>query len=76
MVFILEFLLGNTLLVAPVLEQGAVARDIYLPRGIWKDENRPYHIHNGPTLIKDYSAGLDILPFFTLLEEYTNDKVN
>ena len=29
-----EFLLGDTLLVAPVLEQGATSRDIYLPAGI------------------------------------------
>ena len=28
-----EFLLGDSLLVAPVLEEGAIKRDIYLPRG-------------------------------------------
>ena len=27
-----EFLLGDSLLVAPVLEEGAVKRDVYLPR--------------------------------------------
>ena len=30
-----EFLLGDFLLVAPVLEEGAVKRDVYLPRGRW-----------------------------------------
>ena len=28
-----QFLLGDSLLVAPVLEEGAIKRDIYLPRG-------------------------------------------
>ncbi len=28
-----EFLVGNDLLVAPVLEKGAMARDVYLPPG-------------------------------------------
>ena len=30
-----EFLLGDFLLVAPVLEEGAIKRDVYLPRGRW-----------------------------------------
>ena len=28
-----EFLLGDSLLVAPILEEGAIKRDVYLPRG-------------------------------------------
>ncbi|MEO7934202.1 MAG: glycoside hydrolase family 31 protein [Chthoniobacterales bacterium] len=32
-----EFLLGNDLLVAPVLEEYQVARDIFLPSGNWRD---------------------------------------
>ena len=28
-----EFLLGDSLLVAPVLEEGATKRDVYLPQG-------------------------------------------
>ena len=30
-----EFLLGNDLLVAPVLEEGVTMRKIYLPKGNW-----------------------------------------
>lgn len=29
------FLLGDSILVAPVLEQGATQRELYLPRGVW-----------------------------------------
>ncbi len=32
-----EFLLGEQLLVAPILRQGGVARSVYLPRGEWFD---------------------------------------
>ena len=29
------FLLGDSILVAPILEQGATQREVYLPRGVW-----------------------------------------
>ncbi len=32
-----EFLLGDNLLVAPILDKGAIKRDVYLPRGKWYD---------------------------------------
>ena len=32
-----EYLLGRNLLVAPVVEQGAMSRNVYLPRGTWYD---------------------------------------
>jgi alpha-glucosidase len=32
-----QFLLGPSLLIAPVLQQGAAARSVYLPRGTWFD---------------------------------------
>jgi alpha-glucosidase len=32
-----QFLLGPFLMVAPVLRQGAVARSVYLPEGVWFD---------------------------------------
>lgn len=60
-----EFLLGEDILVAPVLVEGATSRDIYLPAGFWKDENMKSDVVlKGPTWLKNYNAGLDILPYF------------
>ncbi|KAM3958509.1 myogenesis-regulating glycosidase [Aphomia sociella] len=60
-----EFLLGEKLLAAPVVEEGATSRDIYLPRGLWRDGNTG-ETYAGPTWLLDYAAPLDILPYFTL----------
>ncbi|XP_049836800.1 myogenesis-regulating glycosidase-like [Schistocerca gregaria] len=61
-----EFLLGEDLLVAPVLEEGAASRDIYLPRGNWRDEADPKHpVIEGPVWLTNYSAPLSVLPYFT-----------
>ncbi|MBC8922911.1 hypothetical protein IAI17_34580, partial [Escherichia coli] len=35
-----EWMFGDGLLAAPVLEEGAGSRDIYLPAGTWIDYNR------------------------------------
>ena len=34
-----QFMLGSKFLVAPVLEQGKTARDVYIPEGKWKGKN-------------------------------------
>ncbi|BFZ23823.1 hypothetical protein BsWGS_26862 [Bradybaena similaris] len=59
-----EFLLGDDLLVAPVLEKGARSRDIYLPAGQWRDELRGV-IRPGGAWLRKYAAALDELPYFT-----------
>ncbi|XP_072938350.1 myogenesis-regulating glycosidase-like [Epargyreus clarus] len=59
-----EYLLGEDILVAPVLEEGARSRDIYLPEGTWLEEGDPERIHIGPIWIKNYPAPLDVLPYF------------
>lgn len=59
-----EFLLGEDILVAPVLVEGMVSRDIYLPRGEWKDENNGGS-HTGPVWLYGYPANLSVLPYFT-----------
>lgn len=60
---LLEYMLGDLILVAPVMEPGKLSRDIYLPAGIWEDMNTGL-FQEGPILIKDYPAPLDVLPFF------------
>lgn len=56
-------MLGDTILVAPVMEPGKTSRDIYLPSGIWQDMNTGL-FQEGPILLVDYPAPLDVLPYF------------
>ncbi|MBW7996928.1 MAG: hypothetical protein FVQ81_10260 [Candidatus Glassbacteria bacterium] len=58
-----QFMLGDSVLVAPVLEKGIRARDIYLPRGQWKDFHSG-ETHLGPKQLNGHPAPLDILPLF------------
>ena len=59
---VLEYMLGNDILVAPVLEEGAVSRDIYLPSGTWRTEDG--RTFQGPGWIYNFQAPLDTLPYF------------
>ena len=68
MSFNAEFLLGDKVLVAPVLDEGANTRDIYLPAGTWRDEVDPDHEeHAGPKWLRGYEADIFTLPYFTRL---------
>lgn len=58
-----EFLLGDEILVAPVLEQGATSRDVYFPEGCWRHEESDV-IYCGPKWHKDFPSPLDELPHF------------
>lgn len=57
-----EFLVGENLLVAPVLEQGARARLVYLPKGRWYDFYTKECYEGGTYIIKN--APLDTCPLF------------
>lgn len=67
-----EFLLGENLLVAPVVEQGATARMVYLPEGIWYDYWTKEEIKGGQYFVKE--APLDVCPIYvkagTMLPKY------
>uniref|UniRef100_A0A0B7BC39 Glycoside hydrolase family 31 N-terminal domain-containing protein n=1 Tax=Arion vulgaris TaxID=1028688 RepID=A0A0B7BC39_9EUPU len=58
-----QFLLGDGILVAPVVVKGARKRDIYLPEGAWTDKLKG-DIIQGPTYLTDYLVALDELAFF------------
>lgn len=58
-----EYLWGREVLVAPVLEKGAVSRKITFPAGTWVDYNDPAKTYAGGTTV-DYSAPLHRLPLF------------
>lgn len=59
-----EFVVGEDILVAPVLVEGATSRDIYLPSGTWLEEGDSERVLVGPQWLTNYSAPLDVLPFF------------
>ena len=59
-----EFLLGDDILVAPVLELGARARDIYLPSGTWNDTLRGGQVE-GKKWLTNYTVELHELAYFT-----------
>lgn len=63
--YLTEYLLGESVLVAPVVEEGKTQRDIYLPNGTWKDGNNG-NIYEGKQWIKNYVAQLHVLPYFIL----------
>ena len=57
-----EWLLGPDLLVAPVVEQGATERTVYLPAGCWRLHGRGEHHVGGQDVT--VPAGLGTLPWF------------
>lgn len=61
-----EFLLGNEILVAPVVTPNTFERDIYLPQGKWQDHWNG-KTYMGPTTLKNYPTPLDVLPIFKRL---------
>lgn len=58
-----QYLVGETLLVAPVVHPGARERDIYLPPGKWRDywSKKTY---SGGGWLRGFPAPLDTLPLF------------
>jgi len=58
-----QFMFGKELLVAPVMEQGAASKKIYLPEGEWIDFNHPQKSYQGKQWI-DFSVTLETTPVF------------
>lgn len=58
-----EYLWGRDILVAPIMKQGAVEREIIFPDGLWVDYNNPSRLYHGGDTIM-YPAPLEVLPLF------------
>ncbi|XP_066510219.1 myogenesis-regulating glycosidase-like [Hoplias malabaricus] len=58
-----QFLIGDDLMVAPVLEPGKQERDIYLPAGRWRSY-KGEHFDKGPIYLTDYPVDLDEIAYF------------
>ena len=56
-----QFMLGEDLVIAPVIERGARSRAVTLPTGNWRDVAG--HRHEGPVTL-EVDAPLDTLPIF------------
>lgn len=57
-----EYLVGESLLVAPITDQGARARAVYLPEGIWVDYWTGERIKGGKNILRD--VPLDMCPIY------------
>lgn len=57
-----EFLIGESLLAAPVVEQGSTMKTVYLPEGVWYDYWTKEAVEGGRYLLRD--APLDLCPLY------------
>jgi len=59
-----EYMFGSEILVAPVVEEGASNRQVYLPKGeTWIDVNSGKEYRGGQWI--DYKVTLEVIPVFT-----------
>ena len=58
-----EFLLGDDILISPIVKAGVISRDIYLPQGVWQDIITGTK-YAGDQIIEDFPAPLETLPVF------------
>ncbi|MCL8008340.1 glycoside hydrolase family 31 protein [Gelidibacter japonicus] len=58
-----QFMFGEALLIAPVVEKDVIKRSVYLPKGEWIDYNNPSIRYSGGTTI-DYPVALETIPMF------------
>src|SRR5262249_50221649 len=57
-----EFLLGEALLIAPVLDEGKIRRSVIFPKGTWVDWHTGQRF-SGPVRV-EVDAPLDVLPIY------------
>lgn len=82
-----QYLFGDALLIAPVLEKGATKRKLYLPKGLWYDFFDPTKTYNGgewmeadvtnesiPVFVKGGSV-IPMKPSFDNTAFYPKDKL-
>jgi alpha-glucosidase (family GH31 glycosyl hydrolase) len=78
-----QFLWGRDVLVAPVVEQGATARKVYLPRGAWFDFWNGERVEGGREITRP--VDLETMPLYVRagaimpmgpLKQYTAEKVD
>lgn len=58
-----QYMFGDALLIAPVLEKGALKRKLYLPKGVWYDFFNPSKTYNGGEWI-EADVNAESIPVF------------
>jgi len=78
-----EYLWGRDILVAPVVEQGATSRQVYLPKGGWYDFWTGDRIEGGREITR--SVDLEITPLYVRagailplgpIKQFTDEKID
>ncbi len=78
-----EYLWGKDVLVAPVVEEGAASRQIYLPRGFWYDFWTGERIEGGREITRE--VDLETMPLYVRagsilplgpIKQYTGERVD
>lgn len=65
-----EFSIGEELIVAPVLEEGVYAREVYLPQGVWKD-GIDGSLRKGSRWLHNYNVPKEKIAYFVKLPDNT-----
>lgn len=63
--YLLYAVIGDTLMVAPVVERQVRSRKVYLPRGLWQDMNDENKEYKGLQWIH-YNVDIRTVPYFLL----------
>ncbi len=78
-----QYLFGKNLLVAPVVEQGATIRKVYLPKGNWYDFWTNERMEGGREISREIA--LDVMPLYVRagsilplgpVKQYVSEKVD
>lgn len=65
-----QFSVGDEILVAPVLESGAVHREVYLPAGVWRD-GIDGSLRKGSRWLHHYHVSPDHIAYFMKMPDNT-----
>ena len=61
-----QFMVGDDLLVAPIMDKATTKRDVYLPKGTWKNviTDLVHKVTTDAFYLKGVKAELDQIPYF------------
>ncbi|PVD25115.1 hypothetical protein C0Q70_15613 [Pomacea canaliculata] len=71
-----EFLVGDELLVAPILCEGVTVRDIYVPPGVWGDRLKNNILVQGPKILYNYRIELNEVAYFVRMKVYNGKELD